>query len=135
MTRLVAALPDWPDEDEAGARGFLSTNVVQIAGTSDTAIFIADARLPEAPVIFINRQFSQLTGLSANDVLGRSWTLLRTSASDLLVEPGARDADGPMAVELPNIGSDDRSMPTRFMVSTVRDTTDSVLAYIGMARE
>jgi hypothetical protein len=134
MKRSVAAPTGWPGEDEANAEGFLSATVAQIAGNAGTAIFIADARFPEAPVIFVNRQFSQRTGLSADDVIGRSWTLLRTSAPDLLAGLDVHP-NGPIAVELPNIGSDDRSMPTCFVVSAVRDTTDSVLAYIGMARE
>src|SRR5271163_2396517 len=70
------------------------------------AIFVADARLVDAPVVFVNRRFTRTTGLLRDDVLGRSWTLLSTA----MPAPDGRAAaivpGHPIAVDLPNLGSD-----------------------------
>ena len=97
------------------------------------AIFIADARLPDAPVVFVNRRFTRTTGLLRDAVLGRSWTLLSTA----MPAPAGRTVSiawgWPLAVELPNLGSDDGPPTACFTVHALHDSTDRVAAYVGIA--
>jgi len=100
---------------------------------ADAAIFVADARLPDAPVVFVNRPFTRATGLLRDDVLGRSWILLSTS----MPAPGGRGASiapgRPIAVDLPNLGSDDGAPTACFTVHALHDRADRIAAYVGIA--
>jgi len=97
------------------------------------AIFIADARLPDAPVVFVNGCFTETTGLLRDDVLGRSWTLLSTDKPPPAGPEAAIAPGRPIAVGLPNLGNDDGAPTACFTVHALRDTADMVTAYVGVA--
>ena len=100
----------------------------QLGTATDAAMFIADGRLPEAPIVFVNAQFTRCTGLLSDDVLGRSWHLLSISPS--LAPHGTPSARDATIVELPDIGADDGGDARRFAVRTVRDGSDTITAYV-----
>jgi PAS domain-containing protein len=111
------------------------TGLRRAVGDLDTAaaIFVADARLADAPIVFVNRPFTRTTGLLRDDVLGRSWTLLSTS----MPAPDGRAASiapgRPISVDLPNLGSDDGAPTTCFTIHALHDSADRIAAYVGIA--
>lgn len=99
---------------------------------SGAAIFVADARLADAPVVFINRPFTRTTGLLRDDVLGRSWTLLSTCWAAPAERAASIESGRPFVVELPNLGSDDGAPIAPFAVHALRDRADRITAYVGV---
>ncbi|MBI3517336.1 MAG: hypothetical protein HY060_25160 [Proteobacteria bacterium] len=97
------------------------------------ALFIADARLPDAPIVFVNAGFTRTTGLLRQDVIGRGWQLLSTRPMAALPASG-NWSDEPITVELPDLGGDLRGAGTPFDVHRVRDQHDDVTAYVGVSR-
>ncbi|MDQ3539264.1 MAG: PAS domain-containing protein, partial [Chloroflexota bacterium] len=57
----------------------------RVVGATGISVLIADARLPDAPVVDVNPSFEQLTGYAPEDVLGRNCRFLQGPGSD----PGA----------------------------------------------
>jgi hypothetical protein len=97
------------------------------------AIFVADARFPDAPVVFVNRCFTRLTGLLRDNVLGRSWTLLDTAIPTQAGRAASIAPGRPIFVELPNSGCDDDATTVCFTVHALHDDSDRVTAFVGIA--
>ena len=70
-------------------------------------ITIADARLPDQPLIYVNEGFERMTGYAAEEALGRNCRFLQgplTHTDDVAAIRAALDAAAPMrrgAPELP----------------------------------
>jgi hypothetical protein len=97
------------------------------------AIFVADARFPDAPVVFVNRCFTRLTGLLHDAVLGRSWTLLDTAIPTQAGRAASIMPGRPIFVELPNSGYYDDTTTVCFTIHALRDDADRLVAYVGIA--
>lgn len=54
----------------------------RVVGATGISVLIADARLPDAPVVDVNPSFEQLTGYAPEDVLGRNCRFLQGSRSE-----------------------------------------------------
>lgn len=50
--------------------------------SATSGIVIADARLPDHPLIYVNAAFETITGYSRSDVLGRNCRFLQGGATD-----------------------------------------------------
>lgn len=57
----------------------------RVVGATGISVLIADARLPDAPIVDVNPAFEQLTGYAPGDVLGRNCRFLQGPGTD----PGA----------------------------------------------
>jgi PAS domain S-box-containing protein len=97
-------------------------------------ISIADARRPDAPLIYVNEWFERMTGYGADDALGRNCRFLQGEATDpetvdLLRERIA--ADEPVSVEILNYRIDGTPFWNQVRVSPVENDDGDVTHYLG----
>lgn len=64
----------------------------RVVGATGIAVLIADARLPDAPVVDVNPAFERLTGYAPEDVLGRNCRFLQGPGSNPVVVKRMRTA-------------------------------------------
>lgn len=102
---------------------------------SAEGITIADARLPERPLIYVNEGFERLTGYTADEVLGRSCRFLQGDESDPATVQVIRDAlDGEYdcTVEIRNFRKDGTPFWNRLSITPVRDAGGVTTHFIGI---
>src|SRR5215203_4159735 len=98
-------------------------------------ITIADARLPDRPLIYVNEGFERMTGYTADEVLGRNCRFLQgafTHMNDVSAIRTALDAECPCVVELLNYRKDRTTFWNRLSVTPVRDASGVVTHFIGV---
>jgi sigma-B regulation protein RsbU (phosphoserine phosphatase) len=98
-------------------------------------ITIADARLPDRPLIYANEGFERVTGYSVADVLGRNCRFLQGSGSDpaAVAEIRAALADGrECIVEILNYRRDGTTFWNRLSITPVRNNDGELTHYIGV---
>jgi len=100
---------------------------------SPVGITIADASKPDNPLIYVNKQFEQLTGYSEDEVLGRNSRFLRGEQTD--PEPVAEmreaiDAGEPVTVELRNYRKDGTEFWNRVTVAPICNSSDEITHYV-----
>jgi phosphoserine phosphatase RsbU/P len=91
---------------------------------SAEGITIADARLPDQPLIYANAGFERLTGYSVAEVLGRNCRFLQGSATDLATLDELRTAIGQereVTVQLLNYRKDGTPFWNRLSITPVHD--------------
>ena len=98
-------------------------------------VTIADARLPDRPLIYANEGFERITGYPVSEVLGRNCRFLQGPNTD----PGAvaeiRAAvaeERECVVEILNYRKDKTTFWNRLSITPVRDPTGAVTHYIGV---
>jgi sigma-B regulation protein RsbU (phosphoserine phosphatase) len=98
-------------------------------------ITIADARLPDQPLIYANEGFERMTGYTADEVLGRNCRLLQgalTRPEDVAAIRNALRAHQPCVVEILNYRKDGTSFWNRLSVTPVRSASGEVTHFIGI---
>ncbi|MFB2918894.1 PAS domain S-box protein [Aerosakkonema funiforme] len=103
-----------------------------IAATS-TSIVIADALLPDFPIIYCNAAFVQLTGYSLGEILGQSCLFLQgrdTDLSTLAQIQQALQAKRECRVVLKNYRKDGGAFWNELTISPVRDVSDRITHFI-----
>jgi PAS domain S-box len=97
-------------------------------------ITVADVRVPDEPLVYVNDAFERLTGYSAADVVGRNCRFLQGPDTD----PGstatlreAIDEAEPASVELRNRRRDGESFWNRVDVAPIHDDTGELTHYVG----
>ena len=98
-------------------------------------ITIADARLPDRPLIYANEGFERVTGYPVADVLGRNCRFLQGSGSDpaAVAEIRAALAEGrECIVEILNYRRDGTTFWNRLSITPVRNEQGEVTHYIGV---
>jgi len=98
-------------------------------------IAIADARLPDTPLIYVNAGFERLTGYSADEVLGRNCRFLQGPGSDrdtLDQLRAALRAQREVAVQLLNYRKDGTTFWNRLSITPVRDRSGAVTHFIAV---
>jgi PAS domain S-box-containing protein len=98
-------------------------------------ITIADARLPDRPLIYANEGFERVTGYSVADVLGRNCRFLQGSGSDpaAVAEIRAALAEGrECIVEILNYRRDGTTFWNRLSMTPVRNDHGELTHYIGV---
>lgn len=96
-----------------------------------TPILITDPRLPDNPVVFVNRAFLQLTGYEAEEVMGRNCRFLQgegTSARDVGAIRAALAAESPIEIDILNYKKSGTAFWNRLHISPVK-TPDGVLQH------
>lgn len=98
-------------------------------------VTIADARLPDRPLIYVNEGFERVTGYRAADVLGRNCRFLQGPDSDPAVVAEIRAAVAEYrecVVEILNYRKDGSRFWNRLSIAPVRDDLGEVTHYIGI---
>jgi sigma-B regulation protein RsbU (phosphoserine phosphatase) len=98
-------------------------------------ITIADARLPDRPLIYANEGFERLTGYAVADVLGRNCRFLQGPASDPAAVAEIRAAvagQRECLVEILNYRRDGTTFWNRLSITPVRNDLGEVTHYIGI---
>ncbi|MFW5955870.1 MAG: PAS domain S-box protein [Halorhabdus sp.] len=101
-------------------------------------ITIADADEPDYPLTFVNEQFEQLTGYSAEEVIGKNCRFLQGDGTD--PEPvtqmrEAIEAEEPVTVEVRNYRKDDTEFWNRVTIAPIRNDAGDVINYVGFQED
>lgn len=140
-----ARIPDEPHEP-AGARTLaallrerapgdqlaLKDRALDVAAEGVT---IADARLPDRPLIYVNEGFERVTGYPASEVLGRNCRFLQGPETDSSAVGRIRDAiagERECVEEILNYRRDGTPFWNRLSITPVRDETGEVTHFIGI---
>jgi len=105
-----------------------------LAATAE-GITIADARLPDNPLIYANAGFERLTGYSAEEVLGRNCRFLQGPGTDEATLGNLRAAirdQREITVQLLNYRKDGTTFWNRLSITPVRDPSGVVSHFIGV---
>lgn len=102
---------------------------------SAEGITIADARLPDRPLIYVNEGFERLTGYTAEEVLGRNCRFLQGEGGNpetSRVIREALDKNRDCTVEIKNFRKDGSTFWNRLSITPVRDAENQVTHFIGI---
>ena len=98
-------------------------------------VTIADARLPDRPLIYANEGFERITGYPVSDVLGRNCRFLQGPQTDPLAVAEIRAAVAEQrecVVEILNYRKDKTTFWNRLSITPVRNDAGAVTHYIGV---
>lgn len=106
--------------------------------STSNGIVIADARQPDYPVVYVNRGMQDITGYSAEDMIGRNCRMLQGKDRDQparetlrLALRGGNDAQ----VLLRNYRADGRLFMNEFHLAPVRDEQGTLTHFIGITND
>jgi len=120
--------------DDERARAQLELKDRALAASAE-GITIADARLPDNPLIYVNAGFERLTGYSAAEVLGRNCRFLQGSGADPATVDLLRTAvreKREATVQLLNYRKDGTPFWNRLSITPVEDAAGTVTHFIGV---
>ena len=98
-------------------------------------ITIADARLPDRPLIYVNQGFERMTGYAVAEVLGRNCRFLQGPGSDPAAVAEIRAAVAEQReciVEILNYRRDGTTFWNRLSITPVRNDLGEVTHFIGI---
>ena len=98
-------------------------------------VTIADARLPDRPLIYANEGFERMTGYAAADVMGRNCRFLQgpdTDAADVAEIRSALAEHRECVVEILNYRKDGTTFWNRLSIAPVRNDAGDVTHFIGV---
>ncbi|MBD2200053.1 PAS domain S-box protein [Calothrix parietina FACHB-288] len=102
---------------------------------SSNGIIIADASIPNGPIIYVNSAYEQMTGYSAADVIGQSFCLFQNHEihpQDLQELNAAMQAGQDFTLILRNYRRDKELAWHELNISPVYDVTGNLTHYIGI---
>jgi PAS domain S-box-containing protein len=105
-----------------------------LAATAE-GITIADANLPDQPLIYANAGFERLTGYSVAEVLGRNCRFLQGPGTDPATVDTLRTAireQREVTVQLLNYRKDRTPFWNRLSITPVQDSSGAVTHFIGV---
>ncbi len=120
------------DEQRAEGQLALKDRALSVAAEGVT---IADARLPDMPLIYANGGFERLTGYAIGDVLGRNCRFLQGPDTDPEAADEIRRAirgERECVVEILNYRKDGSTFWNRLSITPVRDTAGVLTHFIGV---
>ncbi|QDU78777.1 Blue-light photoreceptor [Polystyrenella longa] len=98
-------------------------------------ITIADARLPDIPIIYANKAFYQLTGYSAEDVIDHNCRFLQGSETNPATVEQIREAiknSREVTVEILNYRKDGTTFWNRLRITPILDADNRVTHFVGV---
>ncbi|MDB5724349.1 MAG: Blue-light-activated histidine kinase [Novosphingobium sp.] len=102
-------------------------------------IVITDPRQPDGPIVLANQAFMELTGYSANEVLGHNCRFLQgpdTAGEDVeLIRNGLRNHDHHVEVELLNYRKDGSTFWNQLVISAVHAEDGELLYYFASQKD
>lgn len=100
---------------------------------------ITDPRQDDNPIVLANRAFIELTGYSADEIIGRNCRFLQgpgTNAADLeAVRSGLKGRKNDIGVELLNYRKDGSTFWNQLSISAVHDAQGSLIYYFGSQKD
>ena len=124
------AAPGQPDS----VAGWLALKDRALAVAAE-GVTIADARLPDRPLIYANEGFERMTGYQVSEVLGRNCRFLQGPDSDAGAVAEIRSALAECrecVVEILNYRRDGTTFWNRLSITPVRDGSGEVTHFIGV---
>jgi len=109
--------------------------IARAADRARDGITIADMRLPDEPLIYVNDGFTRLTGYTREEILGRNCRFLQGGQADPATVTAIREAirsGREIDVELKNCRKDGAVFWNRLSLTPLRDTTGNVTHYVGV---
>jgi len=103
---------------------------------SSSGVLIADARVSEMPVIYVNPAFEQITGHKADEVIGRSCLFLRADERDQAKVgqiKAALQAGGSVQVTLRNYRKNGDMFWNELSFSPIYNGPDTLTHYVGIS--
>jgi phosphoserine phosphatase RsbU/P len=132
IVKNANAKPDILDSRRASAQLELKDRA--LAATFE-GITIADAGLPDNPLIYANAGFERLTGYSVGEVLGRNCRFLQGPDTDPEAAAALSTAireQRAVTVQLLNYRRDGTPFWNRLSITPVRDASEKVTHFIGV---
>ncbi len=105
---------------------------------TNTGIVISDARQPDCPLIYVNRPFEQLSGYSAEEVIGRNCRFLQGRGTEPAAVSQLRDAvrnGTECRVVIKNYRKDGALFWNELRISPVRDHLGRLTHFVGMQND
>lgn len=106
--------------------------------SSTNGITVADCRLPDMPLMYVNPAFETMTGYAIDDVVGKNCRFLQGTDSDqpaLAVLRKAIRMSEPVNVVLRNYKKDGTLFWNKLELAPVRDSEGNLTHYIGIASD
>lgn len=103
-----------------------------------TGIVIADPRLPDCPLVFVNPAFLRMTGYEEAEVLGRNCRFLQGPRTDPAAVAQLREAIAarrPITLELVNHRKDGRPFVNELHIGPVFGPEGELTAFIGIQHD
>jgi PAS domain S-box-containing protein len=135
VTGIVVSLLDRTEEMRAQETLRLYARALE---ASTNSIFIVDATMPELPLIYVNPAFTDMTGYSAEEALGRNPGFLQGGDQEQPelenIRRAVREKVGAQAV-LRNYRKDGSLFWNELYVSPVANNLGELTHFIGVARD
>ncbi|MCL3882191.1 PAS domain-containing protein [Marivita sp. GX14005] len=128
MDRNVSLRPGELNEQDAAA----------IFSSSTVAMVLTNPRLPDNPIVYVNRAFERLTGYASGEVMGRNCRFLqseRTSESKIAELREAIKAGKEVATVLSNRRADGEHFLNALLISPVLDSEGELNYFVGLQSE
>lgn len=101
-------------------------------------VTVADMRLPDAPLVFVNPGFEKLTGYSAEDCLGRNCRFLKAGGQDQdarkILSEAIREKQ-PCLITLSNYRKDGSLFYNELSLSPIFDADGCLTHYMGIQKD
>ena len=110
----------------------------QAVESAKNGVVITDPRLDDNPIIYTNPAFTEITGYSAEEILGRNCRFLQGSDRDQPALNDIRKAikeDRPITASLRNYRKDGKLFFNELTVSPVRDVDGQLVAFVGIQND
>lgn len=110
----------------------------QAVEAASTGVVIADARLPDQPLTYVNRSFTEITGYEPEDVLGKNCRFLQGPDTDPAATQAiqeALDAGREVVVTLKNYRKHGGMFWNELIISPVRDASGVVTHFVGIQND
>ncbi|MFC7204787.1 bacterio-opsin activator domain-containing protein [Haloferax namakaokahaiae] len=140
-TNVFERLPDrirsvvaWRREKEPASERITEDLKERAMDAAPVGISLADASLPDQPLVYINDFFESMTGYGPREALGRNCRYLQGPETDPAAVSKLREAvnaELPASVELLNYRRDGESFWNRIDLAPIRDETGEVTHYVG----
>ncbi|WP_410765842.1 bacterio-opsin activator domain-containing protein [Haloferax sp. DFSO60] len=140
-TNVFARLPDriesvvtWRRDHESASERITEDLKERSMDAAPVGISLADASLPDQPLVYINDFFESMTGYGPTEALGRNCRYLQGPETDLEHVAELREAvnaETPASVELVNYRRDGTSFWNRIDLAPIRDERGDVTHFVG----
>lgn len=110
----------------------------QAVEAARNGIVITDSNSPDNPIIYTNPAFTELTGYSAEEILGRNCRFLQADDRN---QPALREIRSAIAKEEPvtailrNYRKDGKRFYNELTISPVRDNKGKLVAFVGIQND
>jgi len=105
---------------------------------SNSAITIADVRLPDAPLVYVNPAFEHITGYISEDIIGKNCRFLQNDDRDqpgIEIIRGALRQGKPCTVTLRNYRKDGTLFWNELRLTPMQATDGDISHYVGVATD